>query len=335
MRHKNHRSHRRRRCACVGCVVTIVGSALLLGYKPSHRAPQALRNTLHTPPKSLSNLSLAVSLVEPRCAPGMRIALASALRHLPDHAKIYLWHAKSNQRYANAVARQLSNAGRISTQLLPLEPPSEQESGVALYTPTNWYSRLMLKPEFWRAMSADWILVLQSDTVVCSPPPLDAFRYPYVGGISGFVTLGYWSSDILPDNFLSLAFPLHVGAAPAAREMARSHLNGGASLHDTSWTLACLDAVGWGIEDDVYNACRSPVPESTAYAFASDNGNTACFTDADGRRVCPAILHKPWSHASKESLHELEHSCPAVVELRRVSRESALCAESPDVSAVP
>ena len=65
----------------------------------------------------------------------MRIALASALRHLPDHAKIYLWHAKSNQRYANAVARQLPNAGRISTQLLPLEPPSEQESGVALYTP--------------------------------------------------------------------------------------------------------------------------------------------------------------------------------------------------------
>lgn len=247
--------------------------------------------------------------------------------------RIVVWHSIRNQLYlqniiaANSLLLKEQNNQRLQLRLF--SPDSTQSN--RLYGGAFWYSRLLTSTSFWKSIDTPLALIMQSDTLICKPPPSPVVELignisPFLGGISGFtkefaITSGGPAGQ---DAATQLKIPMN----PRHNIPATSFLNGGFSLHDVSWSIHCIEPYanlkkkGW-VEDDLFNYCQimqnsstAPVTEVQAYSFASDNGKTQCF-DLDGKRVCPFAVHKPWQN-KKKGYNELVASCPELEQLERL-----------------
>jgi len=146
------------------------------------------------------------------------------------------------------------------------------------------YSRVLKSKEFWNGFACDRILLLQSDTTLCSNANfgMDHFTmYEYIGCRNGHAG----EKDYLPG---------------------RMHLNGGFSFRNRNGMLRCIDAVGsmngtmqaWFNrlpEDAFYSNCKElkQPPIGRCKAFSIDGG--AYKMD---EHIVPFGVHKPWQEAS-------------------------------------
>ncbi|KAJ3360044.1 hypothetical protein HDU91_004720 [Kappamyces sp. JEL0680] len=192
--------------------------------------------------------------------------------------------------------QQDCKTGRFVHQILPEYDWNDKD----IYNGKHWRNQLFLSPTFWKSFDADWVLTIQSDTVLCKKgePPL----VNYIGGPT-FV-------DIHKDN----------------AEIYSGHMNGGLSVRNIEWALTCLERKKGQqeCEDFVYGGCFNEDKKLHRFvdvvAFATDNGYTGCI-DRDGKRTCPYGMHKPWAKRgtlTESEYNELMDSCPPIKELAKL-----------------
>ena len=276
---------------------------------------------------------LSSVLVEIRCHKGLLIVMQQSMRHLHKHnIQLTIWHSAYNEFYIKNLKDAdpfLKESYERNLLVLRLFDPSEygfnesSNSPGVRYEGSYWYQRFMKSSTFWDNVPTKWILTLQTDSLLCRPVPesLDNLEtIMYLGGPSGFTTV--YTSDGGNSSVQRMSLPL----IPSDKET-RSHLNAGLSLHNVAWTKECIknyknqNGIEKATEDELWNYCRlsssnsSGVTELQAYSFASDHGHTKCFSTADGKRICPFGVHKPWTKKMDGDYKELVANCPGLEKL--------------------
>jgi len=242
-------------------------------------------------------------VVEPRKIKSIGTALLSAVRAKNSHFdRFTIAHGNLNQQFVKDMARNdtelhsLRLKGKLRFVRLPFEDlggdktadPDDADPG-RLETEADLmhhdqYSRVLKSKEFWNGFACDRILLLQSDTTLCSNAKwgLDHFSmYEYIGGRNGHAG---------EKDYLS----------------GRMHLNGGFSFRNRNGMLRCIDAVGsmngtmqaWFDrlpEDAFYSNCKELKQPAIGRckAFSIDSG-----TYRMEKTIVPFGVHKPWQEAS-------------------------------------
>jgi hypothetical protein len=161
------------------------------------------------------------------------------------------------------------------------------------------YSRVLKSAEFWEGFTCDRMLLMQSDTVLCSNSKVqlsDYFKYEYVGGRTHNLDKHY--------------FP------------GRRHLNGGFSFRNRVGMLRCIKAVAsypedirlWLEklpEDGFFSNCKELVQPSMLLArrFAIASGSYEMEPDK-----VPFGVHSPWQESSCRGCRKsnLQHCVGAI-----------------------
>jgi hypothetical protein len=159
------------------------------------------------------------------------------------------------------------------------------------------YSRVLMSKEFWKASVCDRILIMQSDTVLCSNSEVrlsEFFDYEYVGGYT-----------------------------PKMRKGARRHMNGGLSFRNRFGMLRCVQGrssnashASHPISEDVFfSGCEDLKQPSVAMMnrFSIDNAH-----EIMEQKHVPFGVHKPWSKAFRGN-HPVSNMmyCDGAKELRQ------------------
>jgi len=249
-------------------------------------------------------------VVEPRKIKSMATALLSAVNAKNAHFDLFtIAHGQLNGDYARGLVRNdtklrsLNQHGKLRYLSLPFEdlgadrtadmqfPNAHREMMEEDLEHHDQYSRVLKGKDFWKAFTCDRILLLQSDSTLCSNSgfPLEMFSYfEYIGG--------------------------HNGKAGETKYLpGRMHLNGGFSFRNRTSMLRCIDAVeniypmqtrDWfkGMPEDMFfSNCvqlKQP-PKGRCRRFAIDAG--AYEIDEHSP---PFGVHKPWQ----------ESGCPGCAE---------------------
>jgi hypothetical protein len=172
------------------------------------------------------------------------------------------------------------------------------------------YSRVLKSAEFWEGFTCDRILLMQSDTVLCSNSEVhlsDYFKYEYVGGRTHNLDKHY--------------FP------------GRRHLNGGLSFRNRVGMLRCIRAAAsypedvrlWLArlpEDGFFSNCEELEQPSglVARRFAIASGSYEMEPDQ-----VPFGVHSPWQESSCRGCRKsnLQHCVGAIKLLWDYNRRRA------------
>ncbi len=243
---------------------------------------------------------LEAVIVETRATSVLRAVILNAMLMLPAGTPIIL--ITSEQAFA-AMTSLLGDLG-AGLEIRPY-PLGENFNPRA-------YNQLLTKSEFWQALSADCILIFQSDSLLLAPLPASFLTVPYLGAP--------WHSD----GCLQIDFPCNQdnpdgGAAGDGTLVARASIelspglaavvphgygNGGLSLRNRSLMalIAAEQSRDEGEPEDVFFSrhlpayCAELPPLAIAQAFASE----AIYSDAVG-------IHASWKYLPAEqqaSLYE-------------------------------
>jgi len=91
--------------------------------------------------------------------------LTNFLSQLPaPDWRIQLWYSKDNKEFVEKQCARLASTGKVELVYMP--PLPEQQT-----RPVYWYNFLVTAPKFWTCSSGDWVIIFQSDTVLCSSSP--------------------------------------------------------------------------------------------------------------------------------------------------------------------
>lgn len=119
---------------------------------------------LPEPPAS-SELSLVI--IEPRADPHLEFALRNALRFIGPDWSVTWFHGRKNGEFARAIAARLGPVDLVALDVDDLSTVS--------------YNELKKSAGLWERISAEYILWLEPDCLVCRRGIEDFFRYDYVG----------------------------------------------------------------------------------------------------------------------------------------------------------
>jgi Protein of unknown function (DUF5672) len=275
-----------------------------------------LNNTEHdsststgTVPVPIRKWNKLAVLVEPfHKVPAIEATIRNALEKLPLDWQVVAFLPKDANDYMN----QFCNSTNISTDIISQSclldrvryeslPKSYRFWDTDIYNGNHWRNQLFRNPYWWESLNAEWVLMIQCDTIICRPgePPL---KFPYLGGPRH--NDGKYLKDVSAKY--------------------RGHMNGGFSIRNVTWSIECLKNLPssqQGAEDSTFESCHMRVPVNLqptykdAALFASDNGHTGCITKDYTILVfqeCPYGLHKPWTRAevSESELEDMYDSCP-------------------------
>jgi len=256
---------------------------------------------LYIPPPPRPNLDPATCfeavVVEPRKIKSMATALISAV-NAKQFDVFTIAHGQVNGEYIGELVqndttlRSLKERGKLRFLILPFEDLGADRIADPEFSSTDrmpteadlehydQYSRVLKSKEFWKGFECDRILLLQSDSTLCSNSnfDLDHFSmYEYIGGHNGHAG---------EDHYLP----------------GRRHLNGGFSFRNRLGMLRCIDAAdsmtiemrNWFKkmpEDAFYSNCKELKQPTLGRckAFAIDNG---AYKMDEG--FVPFGIHKPW-----------------------------------------
>jgi Protein of unknown function (DUF5672) len=246
-------------------------------------------------------------LVEPyHKIPAIEATIRNALQNLPKDWQVVAFLPKDANDYMNQfcttnrtetdIVSQSCLLDRIRYKSLPVSYPFGDTD---IYNGNHWRNQLFRNPYWWESLNAEWVLMIQCDTIICrsGEPPL---TFPYLGGPR------HNDGEYLKD----------------VNAKYRGHMNGGFSIRNVTWSIECLKnfpAIQHGAEDSTFESCHTAIPMELqptykdAALFASDNGHTGCIS----KNECPYGLHKPWARAevSEAELELMYDSCPGAREL--------------------
>ena len=298
---------------------------------------------------------LSAVLVEIRCHKGILIVLQAAMKHLLAYdIQLVVWHSSENEKYLQSLIdadpilkKAYYNEEQKLLHLHKFDPldygfDDSKDHQKVRYNGEYWYQRLIKDWKFWDSMVTEWVVNLQSDTIICQSPevlqaqpigPLE--RISYLGARSAFGKI-----PIDPTNYTMRRW---------------AHLNGGFSLHSVAWTKDCIEmfttrgdnatlqVYEQKTEDDFWQTCRpkskltTDVTDLMAYAFSSDNGASNCFyvpKTNQTQRLCPFGVHKPWRRKKEHNgtyYKELVENCPGLDKLEVSQDRFAVGTENCDV----
>ena len=112
-------------------------------------------------------------ILEPRCHPAMEFVLRNFLENLDGRWRFLIYHGTENEAWMKSLVGGCGAADRIELRNL----------GVANLLPHE-YSKLMVSPDFIRAIPTEVFLVFQTDTMISSKYKewiYDFIEYDYVG----------------------------------------------------------------------------------------------------------------------------------------------------------
>jgi len=242
-------------------------------------------------------------VVEPRKMKSMGTALLSAVRAKKSHFNVFtIAHGQTNGNFVKAMVRNdttlnsLKQKGKLRFRSLPFDDlGGDKTADPDLADPGriqmeadlehhDQYSRVLKSKEFWNGFTCDRILLLQSDTTLCSNANwgLEHFSmYEYIGGRNAHAG----ERDYLPG---------------------RMHLNGGFSFRNRNGMLRCIDAVG--SMNSTWQALFNRMPEDAFYSNCVELkqpaiGRLKAFSIDGGaykmdENIVPFGVHKPWQEAS-------------------------------------
>ena len=236
---------------------------------------------------------LEAVIVETRPSSVLRAVILNAMLMLPAGTPIIL--ITSEQAHA-AMTNLLGDLGDgLEIRAQPLGDRFQARA----------YNRLLTNCEFWHDLSADTILIFQSDSLLLTPLPVSLLTVPYLGAP--------WHID----GSLDIDFPCNqddLDGVPAANEMriARASLelssgladvvphgygNGGLSLRSRALmaSIAAEQIRADGEPEDVFfsrhlpSYCKELPPLELAQAFAAE----AIYSDAIG-------IHASWKYLATD-----------------------------------
>jgi hypothetical protein len=240
---------------------------------------------------------LEAVIVEPRKLKTISTALESAAHSKNAHFDVFtIAFGEENGDYVqqlvqnSTVLMSLRNQGALRFRKLPFKDlggNSLDDMGHMELSSHrghhDQYSHVLKSTEFWEGFTCDRILLLQSDTVLCSNSEVqlsDFFKYEYVGGHTRNLDRHY--------------FP------------GRRHLNGGLSFRNRVGMLRCIKAVAsypedirlWLEklpEDGFFSNCKEMEQPSglATRRFAIASGSY----EMDPGEV-PFGVHSPWQESS-------------------------------------
>lgn len=263
-------------------------------------------------------------IVEPRRIKSMSTALLSAVNAKNAHFDLFtIAHGQLNGDYAGGMVqndttlRSLKKRGKLRFLSLPFEDlgadKTAKDPRFAHLTGTvadadlehhDQYSRVLKSQQFWKGFACDRILLLQSDTTLCSNANfgLDHFSmYEYIGGHNSKAR----QRDYLPG---------------------RMHLNGGFSFRNRLGMLRCIEAVNSmtpkmrrafvGLAEDAFFSNCKELEQPTdlrCKEFAIDAGRYKMVED-----FVPFGVHKPWQESGCNECKEANmRICGGAVNLLR------------------
>jgi len=293
---------------------------------------QKMVGDTHNTNSSTPFIATAV-IAEMRCHSAFSATLHAAINNLGPEVLLLILHSPHNEIFVRGIVNsspaltRLRQSKRLALRridpadyTIPCRDEPNNQCGV--YSGKFWYSRLFVDAAFWSSFQTQYVLTLQSDTLLCRPfPTQELVRQgaSFVGGVSGMMG-GFKhytpASDPRPNKNMDHG----------------EYLNGGLSFRNVKWVLDCIAKYGhrpegW-IEDELYRHCGEEdidgtvhASEVAAYTFSSDNGVTMCFT-YERKRICPLGVHKPWipknAMVRREPYLELVRSCPGLTVLQQL-----------------
>lgn len=106
-------------------------------------------------------------IIEPRKHPNLGPVLWQVAKVYPLHVSLHVFHGTGNEEYVRDVCSSFQNVHYHSL-------------GVENLSTTD-YSTLLTSHEFWRRFSSEFVLVVQTDSLLLRPIEDRFFAYDYVG----------------------------------------------------------------------------------------------------------------------------------------------------------
>jgi len=137
----------------------------------------------------------ALVIVEPRKHKYLQAAIENFDKHFDSSWDLYIFHGQSTGKFA---AEATSNIKGRRVILIPLKTDNLN---------ADQYNELFKDPDFWRKVSAENILVFQTDAAICGKSDYSIYDftgYDYIGCSINDITIGtefpYWERKGI-DNF--------------------------------------------------------------------------------------------------------------------------------------
>lgn len=229
-------------------------------------------------------------IVEPRSHEYLETVIRNVDHNTPRDWPMYIVHGRTNKAFLKAILSRLKSSRRFHLIGLKTDNLAPSE-----------YNRLFLSLRFWSKIRADYVLVFQTDAILCrkiTPAMIrDMVRYGYMGCQTGSTDARpVWGGD---------SAHLPFGGV------------GGLSWRDTRFQKRCIKSLTPSqrrtmAEDVAFSMCQgtmqdqkaSPIPK-TLSKFCWQGSVPESLMDT------PLGIHKP-SLMSKQDLEKMQQMCPAV-----------------------
>jgi hypothetical protein len=229
-------------------------------------------------------------IVEPRSHEYLETVIRNVDQNTPRDWPMYIVHGRTNKAFVTSILSRLKSSRRFHLIGLKTDNLAPSE-----------YNRLFLSLRFWSKIKADYVLVFQTDAILCKPVTSamirDMVRYGYMGCQTGSTDARpVWGGD---------SAHLPFGGV------------GGLSWRDNRFQKRCIKSLTPSqrrtmAEDVAFSMCQgkmqdqkaSPIPK-TLSKFCWQGNVPESLMDT------PLGIHKP-SLMSKQDVGKMARGCPAV-----------------------
>lgn len=229
-------------------------------------------------------------IVEPRAHEYLETVIRNMDHNAPIDWPMYIVHGNTNKAFVQSILARLNSSRRVHLIGLKTDNLAPSE-----------YNRLFLNLGFWSTIRADYVLVFQTDAILCrkiTPAVIrDMVRYGYMGCQTGSTdTRPVWGGD---------AAHLPFGGV------------GGLSWRDNRFQKRCIKSLSQSqrrtmAEDVAFSMCQSTMQDQKASPIPKTLSKF-CWQGPvpESLMDTPLGIHKP-SLMSQQDVKKMQQMCPAV-----------------------